>query len=89
MKAQRWPLLDGLGFRHEDGHVADRTGRRVCECIFCIYIALAFRKLFSQAAQGQPRNNENVRGFAVAAKPKYRWFVPLRWLFRYAWMHVT
>ena len=82
-------MLGEVRFRHEDRHFADRAGRRVCERIFYIYIALAFRKLFSQAAQGQPRNNENVRGFAVAAKPKYCWFVPLRWLFRYAWMHVS
>ena len=89
MKAQRWPLLDGLGFRHEDAHVADRTGRRVCERIFRIHIALAVRKPSSHVTQGRPRNNESVRGFAVAAKPKYCWFDPLRWLFRFAWMHVN
>ena len=89
MNAWRRPVLGEVRFRHEDGHFADRAGRRVCERIFRIHIALAVRKPSSHVTQGRPRNNESVRGFAVAAKPKYCWFDPLRWLFRYAWMHVS
>ena len=88
MNARRRPVLGEVRFRHGDEHVADRAGRRVCERIFRIHIALAVRKPSSHVTQGRPRNNESVRGFAVAAKPKYCWFDPLRWLFRYAWMHV-
>lgn len=82
-------MLGEACFRHEDGHFADQAGRRVCERIFCIHIGLAVRKPSSHVTQGRPRNNESVRGFAVAAKPKYCWFDPLRWLFRHAWMHVN
>ena len=62
-------MLDGVRFRHEDVHLADRTGRRVYERIFRIDIGLMIRRPFSQGTQGRP-GKSNVRGFTVAAQPE-------------------